>query len=73
MLYNRRFIQCKFICVLDQVITVEPSHVISDDDEECEEDIEGTLITMETTLSLEAVSILPDISIKFMPFVSWMC
>jgi hypothetical protein len=32
---------------------MEPAHIVSEEEEECEEETDGTLITMETTLGLD--------------------
>jgi hypothetical protein len=36
----------------DQIMPIEPAHV-GEEEEECEEETDGTLITMETTLGLD--------------------
>jgi hypothetical protein len=47
----------KLSIVSDQIMPMEPVHLVTEEEEECEEETDETLITMETTLGLgESVS-----------------
>jgi len=47
----------KIFTASDQIMPMEPAHIVSEEeeeeDEECEEEEDGTLITMDTTLGLD--------------------
>ncbi|XP_069673465.1 papilin isoform X4 [Periplaneta americana] len=46
-------------CSKDQIMPMEPSHAVSEDEEECEEEFDDTLITMETTLGMDESGVTP--------------
>jgi hypothetical protein len=43
----------KLFTASDQIMPMEPAHVGEVEEEECEEETDGTVITMETTVGLD--------------------
>ncbi|XP_023705293.1 papilin isoform X5 [Cryptotermes secundus] len=47
-------------CSKDQIMPMEPAHIVSEEEEEeCEEETDGTVITMDTTLGLDESGVTP--------------
>ncbi|XP_021914576.1 papilin isoform X2 [Zootermopsis nevadensis] len=46
-------------CSEDQIMPMEPAHVEEEEEEECAEETDGTVITMETTLELDKSGVTP--------------
>jgi hypothetical protein len=69
--YQTRKYMYKYECVTleklftapDQIMPMEPAHIVSEEEEEeCEEETDGTVITMETTLGLD-----DSVSLRVLP------